>query len=164
MFSMNFHFTDSLTKRQKASFLSFIRSFVKKHNCNDVNLVFSDFIDELKYETELENTRYFWVKEYLDMIEFQKDIELLVKNFLREKKYKNQQAEYVEKRKIYIKSFRQNMLKNRQSHEKPTERQIKYYNYLCNRYKVKKENINGKSKLDFINMINEILKEKNAKL
>ncbi|MCR5260595.1 MAG: hypothetical protein K6C94_02035 [Candidatus Gastranaerophilales bacterium] len=137
---------------------------MKKSDICDKKELLKRLSDELKYEVRLENTRYFWLKEYLDDEDFYKDLSLWVQRYLQAIKQKQCQAQYTEKRKMYLKTVRKNLLKNRQSHEKPTAKQIKYYNYLCEKYGIAAENTEDKSKLDLINLINGIINERSAEI
>ena len=66
------------------------------------------------------------------------------------------------KQKAEAKIARRRATEWRQSHEKPTKRQLSYYSSLCFKYKEEKVDLNDKSKLDLKNLISEIL-EKHGK-
>jgi len=162
MFSLHFKILDNISKRQKSSLMAFVKNFVKKSDICDRDELSEKIFDELQEEVKTENSLYFWVREYLENRYFQSDIRFLVQKCLRDKKQKQAQAVYNEKRKLYLKEFRRKVVQKRQSHEKPTAKQIKYYKYLCEKSGKTPENTENKSKLDLINLINGIINERST--
>ena len=50
------------------------------------------------------------------------------------------------------------------SKEKPTKKQIYYYDKLCKQYNIKQEDISEKSRLDLKNIIGKILDDAESKI
>lgn len=160
MFRSNFLVLDSLTKIQKSSLISYVKSFVKKHHTSSADDIYYEFLEEIEYDFSINYPKYPWIKEYLDNEKFEKDIKNLIKNTLQQLVYKEAQKPYIEKQKELAKIARKKATEWRQSHEKPTRKQILYYNVLCEKKKIQKENLAEKSKLDLKNMIANLLEDK----
>lgn len=160
MFKTNFFILDSLTKIQKSSLVSFVKIFVKKNHSLSAEDIYFKFLDEMEYDFAINNPKFPWIEEFLESEKFEKDVKNIIKNTLQQMVYKEAQKPYIEKQKAYAKISRKKATEWRQSHEKPTRKQISYYNALCEKNKVAKVDLSEKSKLDLKNMISELLNEK----
>ena len=160
MFKTNFFILDSLSKIQKSSLVSFVKIFVKKNHSLSAEDIYFKFLDEMEYDFAINNPKFPWIEEFLESEKFEKDVKNIIKNTLQQMVYKEAQKPYVEKQKVYAKIARKKATEWRQSHEKPTRKQISYYNALCEKNKVAKVDLSEKSKLDLKNMISELLNEK----
>ena len=162
MYKINFHIFNTLPTNQKSSIKSFFKTVIKKKFLSCKKIVNQDILDELYYELQLPYSRYSWLKEYINNRLFQKDLQNIIKIFIQQQEYKENNKLYIEKQKEVNKKIRKEILKYKQSKEKPTKKQISYYNSLCKKYSLEIEDIRNKSKLDLINMISEnVNKEKN---
>lgn len=160
MFKTNFFILDSLSKIQKSSLVSFVKIFVKKNHSLSAEDIYLKFLDEMEYDFAINNPKFPWIEEFLESEKFEKDVKNIIKNTLQQMVYKEAQKPYIEKQKAYAKIARKKATEWRQSHEKPTRKQISYYNALCEKNKVAKIDLSEKSKLDLKNMISELLNEK----
>lgn len=160
MFKTNFFILDSLSKIQKSSLVSFVKIFVKKNHLLSAEDIYFKFLDEMDYDFAINNPKFPWIEEFLESEKFEKDVKNIIKNTLQQMVYKEAQKPYIEKQKAYAKIARKKATEWRQSHEKPTRKQISYYNALCEKNKVAKVDLSEKSKLDLKNMISELLNEK----
>ncbi len=160
MFKTNFFILDSLSKIQKSSLVSFVKIFVKKNHSLSAEDIYFKFLDEMEYDFAINNPKFPWIEEFLESEKFEKDVKNIIKNTLQQMVYKEAQKPYIEKQKAYAKIARKKATEWRQSHEKPTRKQISYYNALCEKNKVAKVDLSEKSKLDLKNMISELLNEK----
>lgn len=160
MFKTNFFILDSLSKIQKSSLVSFVKIFVKKNHLLSAEDIYFKFLDEMEYDFAINNPKFPWIEEFLESEKFEKDVKNIIKNTLQQMVYKEAQKPYIEKQKAYAKIARKKATEWRQSHEKPTRKQISYYNALCEKNKVAKIDLSEKSKLDLKNMISELLNAK----
>lgn len=160
MFKTNFFILDSLSKIQKSSLVSFVKIFVKENHSLSAEDIYFKFLDEMEYDFAINNPKFPWIEEFLESEKFEKDVKNIIKNTLQQMVYKEAQKPYIEKQKAYAKIARKKATEWRQSHEKPTRKQISYYNALCEKNKVAKIDLSEKSKLDLKNMISELLNEK----
>lgn len=161
MFRLNFFVLDSLTKIQKSSLISYVKNFVKKNHSSSVDDIYFEFLEEIEYDFAINYPKFPWIKEYLNNDKFEKDIKNIIKNTLQQMVYKESQKPYIEKQKALAKIARKRATEWRQSHEKPTRKQILYYNALCDKKNVQKENLTEKSKFDLKNMIANLLENNN---
>jgi hypothetical protein len=117
---------------------------------------------EQEYNFDINNSKMLWLKELLYEDKFQKDVLNIIKTSLQLKVYKERQKPIIAKNRELKKKFRKQAIEWRQSREKPTEKQIRYYNALCKKYKITDLNLENKSKFDLKNMIAELLERKNG--
>lgn len=160
MHTSHFYKINTLSPKERASIVSLVRIFVKKNTSFDENVLYNDFIEATEYYANLGYSDYVQIKTSLNDDYFIKDIKLLIRKYAQNKKYKEQQKPYIEKQKKFLKNLKIEKLKKQQSKEKPTKKQIDYYNFLCKLNNTEPENLQNKSKLDLIEMINDILKNK----
>ena len=161
MFKSSYYSLDNLPKNQKSSLVSFVKIFVKKHSVSSsVEEIWNDFVEDIEYDFAIDNPKFPWIKDFLYEYDFEKDIKNLIKSTLQQMIYKEKQKPYIEKQKAMAKIARKRATEWRQSHEKPTRKQVSYYNALCEKNKVAKVDLSEKSKLDLKNMIAELLNEK----
>lgn len=146
-----------LTKNQKASLFSFLKSFVKKHNDKSTDEILELFIEDEQYYYEVENPHFEWIVELFENDRFIKEIKTLINENKKQLKIKEAQKPYLEKQKQIAKEQRQKASMFKMSKEEPTKKQIYYYDRLCKQHNIEKENLDGKSRLDVKNMIGKIL-------
>lgn len=151
---------NNLTKNQKSSFVSFLKSFVKKYQCFSEMQILQKFNEQIEYEIQINNARFPWLQEFFYEESFLKDVKFVIKEKIKEIEIKNRQKPFLEKQKEQAKAYKQKAINWRQAHEKPTKKQISYYFSLCDKYKIDRLDINGKSKFDLKILISEILENK----
>ncbi len=136
-----------------------MKIFIKKNKALSEQDIYYKFLDEMAYDTAIGNIKFSWLNDFLEEEFFVKDLKILIKNNLRKIEYKNSQKDYIEKQKVYLKTARKRATEWRQSHEKPTAKQISYYNSLCKKKGIEKINLSDKSKLDLKIMIENLLEK-----
>lgn len=157
MFKISYYFLNNLTKNQKSSLVSYVKIFVKKHQALSIDDIWAEFVNDVEYDFAINNPRFPWLKDCLYEIGFEKDIRNIIKNTLQQIVYKERQKPYITKQKELAKEARKKANDWRQSHEKPTKKQILYYNALCEKKRVQKVDLSDKSKFDLKLMIAKLL-------
>ncbi len=157
MFKKSYSILDNLSKNQKSSLVSYVKIFVKKYQQLSVEDIWAEFINNMEYDFAINNPRFPWIKDLLYDFNFEKDVKNIIKATVQQMVYKERQKPYVAKQKEYAKLARKRATDWRQSHEKPTKKQILYYNSLCEKKKVAKVDLSDKSKLDLKLMIASLL-------
>lgn len=152
-----------LTKKQKASLFSFIKSFVKKHNANNLSVddILELFIEDEKYYYEQKNPHFEWIIQEFDKDKFLKELKILIKENLKQLELKEAQKPFLEKQKALAKEQRKKAADFKLSKEEPTKKQLYYYDKLCQKYKLDKKDTNGLSRLDLKNLIGKIIEDEN---
>lgn len=157
MCKCSYYILDNLSKNQKSSLISYIKTFVKKHKQLSVESVWAEFVNDMEYDFAINNPKFHWLKDLLYDLNFEKDVKNIMKISLQQMVYKERQKPYIAKQKEYMKLARKKATDWRQSHEKPTKKQILYYNSLCEKKKIEKVDLSDKSKLDLKLMIASLL-------
>ena len=148
-----------LTKNQKASLFSYIKSFAKKYKDLSTDEILDAFIEEEKYYFNVNNPHFEWISEYLEQEKFLKELKTLINENKKQLELKEKQKPFLEKQKLLAKEQRKKAAEYKMSKEKTKKKQIYYYNKLCDQYKITKEDLTNKSKLDLKNIIGKILDE-----
>ena len=73
--------------------------------------------------------------------------------------YKELQKPYIEKQKEFEKKKRKFLQELKMSKEKPTQKQLYYYEKLCKSYNIDKKDVKNLTKLDLRNEIESIINE-----
>ena len=68
-----------LTKNQKASLFSFLKSFVKKYQKKSIDDILDLFIEEEQYYYEVQNPHFEWIIELFENEQFIKELKILIK-------------------------------------------------------------------------------------
>ena len=146
-------------KTQKSHLCSFLRSFVKQKFELLVDEIFDEFVEEQDYYLKVNSSRFEFLQEYLYEDVFVRETKLFISAC--KKYYENKEAQrpYIEKQKQFEKEKRKFLQEVKMSKEKPTSKQIYYYDKLCKRYNIEKKDVNDLSKLDIKNEIASILDE-----
>ncbi len=153
-----------LTKNQKASLFSFLKSFVKKYQKKSIDDILDLFIEEEQYYYEVQNPHFEWIIELFENEQFIKELKILIKENLKQLEIKEAQKPFLEKQKQIMKEQRKKASELKMSKEKPTKKQIYYYDKLCKQYNIKQEDISEKSRLDLKNIIGKILDDAESKI
>lgn len=149
-----------LTKNQKASLFSFLKSFVKKHNEKSTDEILDLFIEDEQYYYEVENPHFEWIIELFELDRFLKELKTVINENKKLLKIKEAQKPFLEKQKEIAKEQRQKASLYRMSKEKPTKKQIYYYEKLCEQLRIEKEDLADKSKLDLKELIGKMIDDK----
>lgn len=146
-----------LTKNQKASLFSFLKSFVKKHSEKSCDEILELFIEDEEYYYAQNNPHFEWIIQEFQKDNFLKELKLLINENKKQLALKEAQKPFIEKQKALAKEQRKKASEFKKSKEKPTKKQIYYYEKLCKKYNLEKQNIENLSRLDLKNRISEIL-------
>lgn len=148
-----------LDKTQKSHLCSFLRSFVKQNYRLTVEEIFDEFVEEQDYYLKVHSSRFEFLEEFLYDEDFARETKRYI---LACKKYyenKELQKPLREKQKEFEREKRKFLQEVKMSKEKPTAKQIYYYEKLCKRYNIEKKDVENLSKLDIKNEIASILDE-----
>lgn len=149
-----------LTKNQKASLFSFLKSFVKKHNDKTTDEILELFLEDEQYYFEVQNPHFEWIIELFENDKFIRELKTLINENKKQLEIKEKQKPFLEKQKEIAKEQRKKASEFKMSKEPPTKKQIYYYDKLCKQYKLEKEDLTDKSRLDLKNMIGKILNDR----
>lgn len=146
-------------KTQKSHLCSFLRSFVKQNFRMGIDEIFDEFIEDQDYYLKINSSRFEFLKDVLFEDDFARETKLFISAC--KKYYENKEAQrpYIEKQKQFEKEKRKFLQEIKMSKEKPTVKQIYYYEKLCKRYNIEKRDIESLSKLDIKNEIASIIDE-----
>lgn len=151
-----------LSKTQKSAICNFLRALVKKWINEKLNVateeILQKFIEDEKYYLEINNSRFEFLRDFIDDESFQKDAELYIKECKKYYDYKKSQEPLVQAQKEFEKKKRKFLQEVKMSKEAPTKKQLYYYDRLCKKYNIEKQTENL-SKLDLRNLIDGILDE-----
>ena len=104
-------------------------------------------------------SRFPFLSEVIDDESFLKDTTLYISECIKYYSYKESQRPFIEKQKEFEKKKRKFLQEVKMSKEKPTSKQLYYYDRLCKRYSIEKRELGSLSKLDLKNEIERILNE-----
>lgn len=148
-----------LTKNQKASLLSFLKSFVKKHSEKNTQDIIQLFIEDETYYFEQGVPHFEWIITEFEKESFLEDVRKYIEECKKQLEQKTAQKPFYEKQKAIYKEQKQKAREFKLSKEKPTKKQIYYYDKLCKKYGLAKESIDSLSRLDLMKMIGKIVDE-----
>ncbi len=146
-------------KTQKTAICNYLRALVKQHpefSCDDI---FQKFVEDEKYYLELDASRFPYLKDKLDDVQFLNDTKEYIKECIKYYKYKESQRPIIEAQKEFEKKKRKFLQEVKMSKEPPTKKQLYYYDKLCKRYNIEKKDEKEFSKLDLKNEIERIINE-----
>ena len=148
------------TKNQKSALCNFLRALVKKSMDLTVDEIFESFIADEKYYLELHCSRFEFLVDIIDNEIFKSDTIKFLKECKKYYEYKEKQRPIIEANKAYEKQKRKFLQEVKMSKEKPTKKQLYYYDRLCKKYGLEK--IELTSKLEARNEIDKIITEHQA--
>lgn len=146
-----------LTKNQKAALFSFLKSFVKKHDNKACDEILSLFIEDEQYYYSQNNPHFEWIIQELEKDSFLKELKILINENKKQIAIKEAQKPFLEKQKALAKEQRKKAAEFKMSKEKPTKKQIYYYDKLCKKYNIEKQEVEKATRLDLKKWISEIL-------
>lgn len=146
-----------LTKNQKAALFSFLKSFVKKHGNKTCDEILSLFIEDEQYYYSQNNPHFEWIIQELEKDSFLKELKILINENKKQIAIKEAQKPFLEKQKALAKEQRKKAAEFKMSKEKPTKKQIYYYDKLCKKYNIEKQEVEKATRLDLKKWISEIL-------
>lgn len=149
----------SLSKNQKSALCNYLKAFVKKMPDFSVEKLWDKFYEDEKYYLTMNASRFEFLCDIIDEEDFYKD----TINFLQECKkyfdYKKSQEPYLQAQKAFEKQKREFLKEIKMKHEKPTKKQLYYYDALCKKYDLNKENTEELSRFDLKEKISRIIDE-----
>jgi len=145
------------TKNQKSALCSYLRSLVKKNPKLNCDQVWDKFSYDEKYYLELNCSRFEFLKDIIDEDWFKSDTCKFIDECIKYYEYKEKQRPILEANKAYEKKKREFLREIKMSKEKPTKKQLYYYERLCKKYGLEKTELN--SKLEARNLIEKIITE-----
>ena len=146
-------------KTQKSGVCNYLRALVKQNLNLSYSEILNKFVDDEKYYLELNTSRFPFLADFIDSKEFLKDSEDYIKECIKYYEYKERQRPIIEANKAFEKKKRKFLQEVKMSKEKPTKKQLYYYDRLCKKYSIEKKNVEELSKLDLRNEIERILNE-----
>ncbi len=146
-------------KTQKSGVCNFLRALVKQNLNLSCQEILDKFLEDEKYYLELNASRFPFLKDVIDDRDFLKDTEDYIKECIKYYEYKEKQRPIIEANKEFEKKKRKFLQEVKMSKEKPTKKQLYYYDKLCKKYSVEKKDVNELSKLDLRDEIEKILNE-----
>lgn len=150
-----------LTKVQKSNLCHFIASFVKKNPSESIDKLAEKFVEDQKYYIEINSTRFPFLDEYFEELEFIEHLKLYIKECQKKLKFKESQKPLYEKQKAYLKEQRKKIQEFKMAKAPPTKAQIYYYKKLCEKYKLENHlEAQTSSRLDYKNAIDKLLEGK----
>lgn len=150
------------TKNQKAALCSYLRALVKKSPELSEKQILDKFIEDEKYYSELNCSRFEFLKDILFEDWFKKDTEKFIHECKKYYDYKESQKPIIEANKAFEKQKREFLKKVKMSKESPTKKQLYYYDKLCKKYDIEKKEL--ASKLEAMEEIDKIIKEHEVKI
>lgn len=147
------------TKTQKSSLCNFLRALVKKSPSFCVDDVFNKFIEDEEYYFKIHNPHFEFLEDVLFDDDFQREAKMYIKECKAYYDYKETQRPFIEKQKEFEKKKRKFLQDVKMQHEKPTQKQLYYYDRLCKNHNLVKKDTENLSKFDLKTMISEILDE-----
>jgi len=149
----------SLSKNQKAALCNYLRAFVKKMPEFDVEDLWQKFYDDEKYYIEMNSSRFEFLCDIIDEEDFYNDTILYLKECKKYFDYKKSQEPYLEAQKVFEKQKREFLRTEKMKKELPTKKQLYYYDALCKKYGLEKENTDEMSRFDLKERISRIIDE-----
>ena len=146
-------------KTQKSGVCNFLRALAKQNLNLSCQEILDKFLEDEKYYLELNASRFPFLKDVIDDRDFLKDTEDYIKECIKYYEYKEKQRPIIEANKEFEKKKRKFLQEVKMSKEKPTKKQLYYYDRLCKKYSVEKKDVNELSKLDLRDEIEKILNE-----
>ena len=146
-------------KKKKSGICNYLRALVKQNLNLACSEILDKFLEDEKYYLELNASRFPFLADVIDDRDFLRDTEDYIKECIKYYEYKEKQRPIIEANKEFEKKKRKFLQEVKMSKEKPTKKQLYYYDRLCKKYSIEKKNAEELSKLDLRNEIERILNE-----
>lgn len=157
MYNIKNQIFQSMTKTQKSVLCSFLRALVKKSPNLDSEQILDKFLEDEQYYFDINNPHFEFMEDYLGDEEFYREALMFVKECRKYYDYKKSQEPLIQAQKEFEKKKRAFLKEVKMSHEKPTKKQLYYYERLCKKYNIEKKELS--SKLEARDEIDKIIKE-----
>ena len=146
-------------KTQKSGVCNYLRALVKQNLNLSVEDILNKFLEDERYYLELKASRFPFLESFLDEDSFVKDTKEYIYECKKYYSYKEKQRPIIEAQKEFEKKKRKFLQEVKMSKEKPTKKQLYYYERLCKKYSIEKKDTEKLSKLDLRNEIERIIDE-----
>lgn len=146
-------------KTQKSAVCNYLRAIVKQNLNLTYTEILDKFLEDEKYYLHQKASRFPFLENIIDETDFISDTTLYIKECIKYYQYKEKQRPIVEANRLFEKKKRKFLQEVKMSKEKPTKKQLYYYDKLCKRYSIEKKDVEELSKLDMRNEIESILNE-----
>lgn len=150
-----------LDKTQKSMLCTFLRSFVRINEELEIkeDKLLQKFKEEQIYYLNIGASRFPFLKDYIDNPTFLNETKDYIKACIKYYEYKKSQAPLIAKQKEYEKKKRKFLQEIKMSKEKPTKKQLYYYERLCKKYNIDKKDTKTMSKLSMRDELDRIIYE-----
>lgn len=147
----------TLNKSQKTALCNFLRALVKKSPELSAEEILQKFLDDEKYYFEINSPHFHFLEDLIDDAEFVNESKTYIVECRRYYDYKKSQMPLIEAHKAYEKKKRKFLQEVKMSKEPATKKQLYYYERLCKKYNIEKQECTDLSKLDLRNLIDQII-------
>jgi hypothetical protein len=148
-----------LTPRQKSQLLGTLKAYFKKFCTLSKTEIIDKFFEDEKYYIKIENPHFEFMKDFFEDEKFYKDVEKYLDFLLYEKQQKELMQPYIDKQKELLKEQKKRAQEYKMSKQKPTKKQLFYYDKITKAHNIQKKDTTNATKLDLRNWIMEILDE-----
>ena len=132
---------------------------VKQNLDKSVDDIFEKFIEDEEYYIELSVSKFEFLADVIYEKWFEDDTKLYLKECKKYYEYKKAQAPIIAANKEFEKKKRKFLQEVKMSKDKPTKKQLYYYEKLCKRYNIDGIDVATASRLDLKNEIARIIDE-----
>ena len=146
-------------KTQKSGVCNYLRALVKQNLSLTYSDILDKFLEDEKYYLAQHASRFPFLENTIDDRDFLRDTEEYIKECIKYYEYKERQRPIIEANKEFERKKRKFLQEVKMSKEKPTKKQLYYYDRLCKKYSIEKKNVEELSKLDIRDEIERILNE-----
>lgn len=159
MYEIKSRIYKKLNRVQKTGLCNFLRALVKTNMDLSIDEVLDKFLSDERYYEELGVSKFEFLSDIIEDREFLSDTRLYLSECKKYYDYKKSQAPIVAAQKAFEKKKRKFLQEVKMSKEKPTKKQIYYYEKLCKRYNIEGIDVESASRLDMKNEIERIIDE-----
>ncbi len=145
------------TKNQKSALCNYLRALVKKSPDLSVEDIWENFVSDEKYYLELNCSRFEFLAELLEDDNFRSDTMKYLSECKKYYEYKEKQRPIIEANKEFEKKKRKFLQEVKMSKQPPTKKQLYYYDKLCKKYNLERQELS--SKLEARDIIDKIITE-----
>lgn len=156
-----FNYFEDLSKIQKSSLMHSAKLFAKKHKDFSKDKLTYEFIDEMLYYRGIGEDKFPGID--FENPKIFKGIRAVMSECAFRAEYEKKNADYIARQKEYAKAQRKRAAAFKRKFEKPTLKQIKYFNSLVKKYNLETPDTTNFSKADYVEKISEILSEHSKK-
>lgn len=157
MYQIKNQIYSDFSKTQKSALCNFLRALVKKSPDLSVQDILDKFIDDERYYFEISNPHFEFLEDSLDDSKFLDDTILYLKECRKYYDYKKKQEPIIQAQKEFEKKKRKFLQEVKMGKEQPTKKQLYYYERLCKKYNIEKQELT--SKLEARDEIDRIINE-----